>query len=1176
MLQVHAERYSRCFFTVLLCIVAVLFTGKFANAQMDQGTIIGAVQDKTGAAVQNAEVSLTNTDTGLVLKTQSDTNGYFNFPPVKIGNYSVAASAPGFNKTIQSNVHLNIQQRLNLMLVLTPGSVSETVTVSDAPPLIQTQEGSIGQVISPVEINNAPLNGRNWVYIAQLTSGAPPATGGARGTGTGDFVSNGQRAEQNNFTLDGIDNNVNVIDFVNGQSYLVRPPPDAIAEFVLNSNAYSAEFGHSAGANLNASIKSGTNQLHGGLWEYFRNDVLNARDWTALPTARIPEYRQNQFGATLGFPVIKNKLFFFGDTEATRIVQGQPLTLTVPTTLMRQGDFSELLNTSLTGAAKPIQLYQPNSGGATTLSCNGANNVFCPSQINAVAQNILKLYPLPNANNGLTTNNYKFNNKVIDNTFQWDARADYNISAKDQMYSRFSYSHITGAIGFPLGPVLDGALTLASGTKKMLAESYMLSETHIFNPTLTNEVRVGYNYGNFKYLQANFSTSTAAMLGLGGVPPVTGQGYVFNGGLPRGNVSPLTSWGAGSYDPTIERQNVYQILDNVTTILGKHSLKFGMNIQSIRFATLQSPGDPRGGYTFSGLYTSNLGASNTGYGVADFLADQMSSSDLSTEILATDARWYRAIYAQDDWRMTSKLTVNIGLRYDYFQPYVEVGNRQANFLPTAPPGPGAGAAVFVLPRQAQNQYPLSAPFLALLAKDHVTVQYSSNRSLIDNQMTNFAPRLGFAYSFDPNTSIHGGAGVFYGALQSQGGATLSYNYPFQFTDNFPAPTCKVNNCPSNGITLENGYSAYISNLGNNIALPGLTGAGSQFKSPYTVSYNLEAEHAFRGNLGASVAYVGDQSRHLQSYINYNTVTVLLNPAVNSTPFTSFPDLGGGNFMLFEGMSDFNSLQARLQKHTSHGLSYLATYTWSHSLDDAKPLLENSTTGYRNPILIPLGYDYANSPFDVRHRVTFVGSYELPLGRGRAHLNSPGLTDVLVGGWSGSLIFTAQSGSPITVTPDISTAKGGTARAIRISDPFAAGGTPDVSNPGVTCAAKTRTLQHWYNPCAFANPLPGTNISASSSVTGTAAAISYLGGKPYQLTGPGLNQTSASLFKNFKSYHEQTAQLRVDAFNVFNTPAYGNPSISTNSSNGGTITGARTLQNFAPNARYFQFALKYQF
>ncbi len=292
---------------------------------------------------------------------------------------------------------------------------------------------------------------------------------------------------------------------------MVRPPPDALSEFKVQTSDYSAEFGHSAGAVINATIKSGTNQVHGDFWEYFRNDALDARDYFATS---IPEYRQNQFGGTLGFPIIRNKLFFFGDTEANRIVEGYPTTISVPTALERTGDFSELLNPAINGTGIPIQLYQPGSaggvGGTATLSCNGQNNVFCPGQISQVALNILKMYPLPNANNGAVYNNYNVNLNTTNNTFQWDTRMDWNISSRDQAFGRFSYSNMHQFSPSPLGSTLDGYY--GDGNDANIGENFAGSETHVFNPNLINEFRIGYNYGNFTEKQFNSNTNVSETL----------------------------------------------------------------------------------------------------------------------------------------------------------------------------------------------------------------------------------------------------------------------------------------------------------------------------------------------------------------------------------------------------------------------------------------------------------------------------------------------------------------------------------------------------------------------------------------------------------------------------------------------------------------------------------------
>jgi hypothetical protein len=1172
----------------LLAVFVIAISWRSANAQVDQGTIAGVIQDTTGAVIPNAQVTITNIDTNLTLQATTESNGAYVFSPLKVGRYKVSASASGFSTTTQENLQLDVQARLNIVIVLKPGEASTQVVVSTAPPLLQTEQASVGQVISTEAINNTPLNGRNWVYIAHLTAGVTPSVSGqSRGGGSGDFFANGQRATQNDFILDGVDNNVNVIDFVNGTSYSVRPPPDALAEFKIETSNFSAEFGHSAGAVLNASLKSGSNNVHGSLWEYFRNTALDSKDWNATT---IPLYRQNQFGATLGFPILRNKLFYFGDIEANRITFGNTSTVTVPTALMRTGDFSELLNRSLTGQAQPIQLYQPNSGGTATQQCGGQNNVFCAGQINPIAQRLLNQYPLPNTNGGRTTNNYVTTVNTRNNTVQWDQRLDWNPTSKDQAFARISYSHVVGKNPQPLGDVLGGA----TASNNFLSESAMGSETHIFSPSLINEVRFGYNYGSFTNLQLHANESNyAASLGLGGVP--SGPDFPFNGGLPYVTITGANAFGNFGYSPSIEHQNTYQILDNLTKIIGKHSIKVGVDFQSIRMAFLQPP-NSRGNYNYNGLYTSNLGASFTGYGVADFLVDQMNSGQISNEATTNDARWYRAAYIQDDWKVTPKLTMNFGLRYDYYQPNKENAGFQANFVPLSHNQVGTGSAVYQIPSQARY-VPLSAAFLNLAALDNVTIQYVDNPYLVSAQKGNFGPRLGIAYSAQDKTVVRAGFGMFYGGLESFGGNNLGSSFPFSFSSTINAPTCTSASCPSSGYSLANGFSSLVaSGLRNSVSSPAVQSLDPNQATPYTMNYNLSVERVLTENLSLTVGYVGNVSRHLQTVDNPNGPNALVNPATSYIQATPFQHFGQSNQNLFTGVSNYHSLQTKLEKRTSKGLSFLSTYTYSHALDNSFSPLTNAAGVPRNSNMIPLADEYTNSLFDIRHRFTINGSYELPYGRGRAHPLSSRFLDTVAGGWSASLTFTAQTGSPFSVTPDIATATPGPrgqARTFLVGDAFSPGGTPNATNAGITCAAKTRTKTNWYNPCAFANPLPGSAISPGNGpdgspytpqagysypkyVTGESNAIAFLGGRAYKVYGPGYQRINMSLFKNVTIWREHYVQLRADGFNIFNHPSWANPSILTNASNGGAITAPKSFQSNTPDARFYQLSAKFVF
>lgn len=1161
---------------LVVCLLAFCGFGMRAMAQIDEGTITGTVTDPTGAVVPQAKVTLTSVDTGLVLNAQSDSRGVYTFSPIRIGHYTVTASAPNFSKVTLSGLMVNVNERLQANLTLQPGNVSQTVQVqAGAAELLQTAQGSTGQTISTQAINDTPLNGRNFVFVAQLAAGVTQSNG-SRGEGNGDFSANGLPAEQNDFVLDGVDNNSNLIDFLNGASYVVRPPPDALAEFKIETSDYDAEFGHSAGAVLNAAIKSGTNQLHGDLWEYWRNDALDAKDYFAQTT---PEYRQNQFGGTIGGPFLKNRLFFFGDVEADRIVFGSTGTYTVPTPLMRSGNFSELLNPALTGSSQPIKLYQPGSNGTALLACNGQQNVFCANQVNTIAQRILSLYPLPNANGGLTYNNFVENTNDINNTVDWDARLDLNATSHDQGFFRMSYYNLRGTYPAPFGSALDGGGYGSDGPVINMGENYALSETHIFNPNLANEFRIGYNWEHAQYLQQDANTDVAAQLGIGGIPFQAN-----NGGLPSTSVSGISGFGSPGFYPAIEYENVAQVIDNLTKVVGNHTLKMGVNFQNVRIS-VTAPTSPHGSFNYNGFFTSSPGVSFTGSGVADFLADSMDSAGLSNFFNIEDARWYNSGYAQDDWKASRKLTLNFGVRYDFFQAPLEKHDDQAYWTINSINGPGSGTGEYLIPSGAQN-VTIAPAFQKLISANNIALVYSSNRSLAKSQYTDLSPRVGFAYEFDNKTVIRGGFGTFYGGLESIGGSpNPGYNYPFSFSSNFPAPGCSGNTCPTNGITLENGFSAALAaGIQNYLSTPALVGGQLQVKTPYTEQYNLSVQRALTNTMTLTGGYVGNISRHMQAIVDQNAPFGLVGPADNSQLDRPFPNFGGAQYDLYEGVGSYNSFQATLQKHASKGLYFLAAYTWSHALDDTATPLDGGTNIYRNANLLPIGAEYASSDWDVRQRFTFSGDYELPFGKGRKFLNHGGLLNEVLGGWSDDLVFYALTGNPFTVSPDNSGANGAnTRRAILIGNPYGAGGTADPSNPGTSCATATRTIAHWFNPCAFANPLPGSDIPNTQTaanpigtpITAPGLALAYLGTARNQIYGPGYERINTSLFKNFTTFHSQYFQFRADIFNLFNTPAFGQPNGS-NNSNGGVITSTRSLGAFTPNSRFIQLALKYYY
>ena len=1167
--------------TIVIGFVLFLFAPGRLFAQVDHGSISGTVRDSSGAVVSGAQITLSDTDTGFTLNVTTDGSGNYTATPLKLGHYTVKAEAAGFATTTQENVQVNVASTTTADLRLSIAGTQQSVVVSSAPPALQTEDASTGQVVSAQSINDTPLNGRNFTFIAQLSAGVEPAEQGSRGANKGDFSANGQRSEQNNFILDGVDNNANLVDFLNGASYVIKPPPDALQEFKVQTGDYTAELGHSAGAVLNVATKSGTNQIHGDFWEYFRNDVLNARDFFATVK---PTYRQNQFGATIGGPLIKNKLFFFGDAEANRIVFGQSGVYSVPTLLMRQGNFTELLNAQANGRGQSIVLYQPGgpiAGQPQTnlLSCNGQQNVLCPAQINKVAQGLLNAYPSPNRGGlGNTVNNYTFQGNSSDNTTQYDGRVDWNISPKDQAFARYSYTNQAVHQTAPLG-ILDGG-TGNSGALYVQGRNFTFSEVHVFTPTLVNEFRVGYNWIGASSVPQNSGVYLSAQFGIGGIPfsPT-------NGGLPVLSIEGLTTAGSPTYEPTFENENVPQVLDNVSKQISNHSLRFGVNFERIRIQTNQ-PVDPKGTFTFNGKFSEDpANPGNTGFGVADFLENSQDSSSIADIFTSHNQRWYRAAYFEDNWKTSSNLTLNMGVRYEYTQPLNELDGQQANFVPNYT----AGTATYLIPAKAQATATLTPKFLAALAANNVTLQYTKNSLLVNPAYLNVSPRLGLSYQLDSQTVLRSGFGIFFGGLESVGySPSLSQSFPFQYDSNFPSGNCTgPNACPTNGVTLETGFTTALSaGLANFVNQPGFRGYAVNTQTPYSEQFNLSVQRSLTNSTTATVGYVGSLSRHLQTVADGNIPDQVVPAGQNEQPLRPYNQFGGSTLVNYSGSASYNSFQATVDRHLANGLSFVGAYTWAHALDDALLLLGGTNQrGYRNYRLLGYGYDYGSSYIDVRQRFVLNGQYQLPFGLGRRYMNRGGVLNQVGGGWAASLVFRAQTGEPESVYANNNPAGTGTAYAYRRFDPFRTGGT--ASNANTNCSTKTRTVSSWFNPCAFNNPpvaVAGVAGAGQVSTADNGAIAAYGPPGRTMVYGPGYNRTDISVFKNFPLFRETFLQFRADVFNLWNTPAYGLPGNTT-----GSGFGAITSERFGasggagsatagenPDARVVQFAAKYVF
>jgi hypothetical protein len=1252
-----ALRLAKLFgYLTLSALFLILMQGQCMLGQVDEGSITGLVQDPSGAVVPGAQVTLLNTDQGITLNTTTSSSGEYTFSPVRIGNYSVSATAPGFSKTDQQNLVVKLDQHLQVNIQLKPGATSETVQVTTAPPELQTEESSVGQTVTGQSVNNLPLNGRNFTFLAQLGAGVNTPQADTRGNAaSGAFTANGLRPSQNNYLLDGIDNNSNAVDFLNGTNFVVLPPVDAISEFKVQTADFSAQLGRSAGAVMNATIKSGTNSLHGAAWEFFRNDKLDAADWfeNNQGIAR-GELRQNQFGVTGGGPVIKNKIFFFGDYEGLRRIAGNTLSgLSVPTTLERNSGFTNLSDiitgqgtssrTDALGRSIPLGtildpsttravtagVVDPVSGiaaqstgyvrdpfgtcgaGTATYTVTGCNlNQLPAARLDANAIKLLNLYPLPTS--GSFQSNFADNPKLDEHRNAFDTRVDFDITQKDQVFFRFSYVDDPQLIPGPFGGVADGG-GFQQGDQTAKSDQSALAWTHVFSPSLVNVARAGYNHlHTTRFGPVGNQSGIPAQFGIQGVPQQSE-----NGGLPSIEMSGLSTLGSNAFLPSDEVSDTIQVTDDFTKIYRQHSFKMGIEFQNVKFSTLQ-PAYSRGDFEYNNndksvSFTDIPGVGNGNTGRAQFLltpapstvggvdyvggADQVQASNISKTY---DEKKYFATYFQDDWKVTPRLTFNLGLRWDYFGPINETNGGQANF---APGGPPSGGPVFILPATGKDNRSLSPSFISLLAKDGIAL-LSTNKygnGLVQTQKTNFAPRVGLAFQLDPKTVLRGGFGMFYNSFENQGyGPNIGENYPFVYNFNYLEKNLGIPSvapisagspyagCASAGpggtATLSSGLSCIqFSPIAVNAQGLNLQGLQFAYQTPLTISVNATVQRAISNSVSAQISYVLTSGSHLQTGVGYNNVTKLL-PAAQSTsdPFPNnevpFPDFNHGfSYHQTVGRSNYNGLQTRLEKQFTNGLQFLAAYTWSKTISDAGDLLNGgSNNGYRAPNIPGLGpsFDRALADFDIRNVFHLSGYYELPFGKDKRFLaNSGRIANAVVGGWAANTIVTIQGGQPIALSCPSSTTAGTNCTDLKVAGQGQKLGLHKDSNGKL----------NWFgNPLAFQQPcILGSNPPAPAGcIPEQGAAV--LGGYATSTQGPGLAKFDFSAFKNIPISERFSMQFRAEFFNILNHPTFNAPNfggngvnaISSSNNFNSTNFGEIGSTRFAPyDARQIQFAVK---
>jgi hypothetical protein len=1229
-------------------VVILMLSAGPLYAQVDTGTILGTITDASGAPISGASVTLTNEGTSASLTTTTGSDGGYKFTPLKVGSYSIKSSYQGFTTTTQKNITVNVGADVVIDVSLKPGQVSEIVEVTSTTPVLQTQNASVGQVVDSRNIENLSLNGRNFTFLAQLAAGVTTPQADTRGNAaSGAFAANGNRPAQNNYLLDGIDNNSDTVDFLNGTNYVVLPPLDAIEEFKVQTSGFSAEFGRSGAAVLNATIKSGTNQFHGAAWEFFRNDKLDAADFFENAGGiHKGELRQNQFGFTAGGPVIipklfngRNKVFFFGDYEGLRRAQGTVLTGSVPTVAEVASGFTNfqdlitgqsgtqtdalgrtmptgtILDPATTRQISPgVFVRDPfgtcgsaAAGFAFTLA--GCNlNVIPSTRLDPNAVALMQLYPAPTT--GALFQNFAASPKLFEHRNAFDARMDFNFNDKNQMFFRFSLVDDPQFIPGIFGGIADGG-GFQQGDQTANAQQSALSYTHTFSPNLINVIRAGLNYLHTTRVSpsANDLSNIPGTFNIQGIPQLQE-----NGGLPAFGINGLATLGSNAFLPSDEVTSTFQLTDDVTKILGKHTFKMGIEWQHVKFSTLQPPWS-RGEFDYSGLYTEipGVGGGNTGRaqflltpiastvpGGIDFVGGPSGNGDdggahtgvYASNISLTDnGKDYYGGYLNDDWKITNKLTVNLGLRYDFFSLVGEHHENQANFVP-APNSP-TGAPLYIIPT-GPNSGNLSPSFLSLLATDGITLDVTKKygEGLGHSENTNFAPRIGFAYQATSKLVARGGFGIFYNGFENRGfSPNIGENYPFQFNFSFAPPSAVAPitfpGCATAGpggvATFETGFSCTpLDPLLVNASGLALRGIQFNYQTPYTMGANLTLQYQLTPTTSVQVAYVTSLARHLESFPNYNNPTSIAPPSTPEAALVPFPDFGfNASYAATGGMSAYHSLQTKVEKQYANGLNLLFTYTYAKTMTDAGDLLNGgSVAGYRAPNVPGLGmpFDYGLADFDLRNVFHFSGGYELPFGKGKRFMSdASGVVNGALGGWSIAWSTTLQGGQPISLTCPSGTASNLGCGALFTGQPLKLGLFTDSNGK----------LSYYGNPGAFTQPCV---LGAGGPIAGTPAGCVALSGADAlggitQVEGPGFHRLDFSFYKDFKFSERYKLQFRTEIFNIFNHPNFNAPNFGGNGVSSVSGSGNFTNKSFgeigstrdAPyDPRQIQFALKFYY
>jgi hypothetical protein len=1114
---------------MLRLAAALLLLASSVFAQRDLATLVGTVTDPSGAGVPGAKVIITETATGLRYEAATSQGGEYVRPALKPGTYDIEVESTGFKKSLRRGIILTAGDRTGIDFTMEVGEVTTSVEVAAEVPVLQTESTIVGASVDSKQVSELPLGGnRTFTFLARLSPGILPNEPGARDAVGGGFSANGVRSNgQNNFLLNGVDNNVNVIDFLNQTAFVVGPSVEAIGEMRVMTNGYNAEYGRGAGGVVNVTIKSGTNQLHGTLFEFLQNDKFNARRWENRSKG---PFRQNQFGAAVGGPIAKNRTFWFADYQGTLIRStggsvpglGTSAFFTIPTPGMKNGDFSHLVTATEGVIYDP--LTQTNAGGVLARAPFAGNRIPT-ARFDPAAKKIMDLFPDPNVGvgPGIAINNYFTTTAGRQNTHQFDIRLDHRLSDKDSIFGSVSWSDLDQLNGQPLPGALD-ATYFASNTAETLARNAMLSYTRVWNATLITETRVAFTRLVTSRTQALPDVDQFAAFGIGGFNP-TGP---LNGGLPSTSIDRYSGFGASDWLPSLEYNNVWDFIQNVAIQKGSHAIKFGAEFRPIKFPFFQFP-SPHGNWSFSRTETSAPTAQSnlSGDGYASFLLGRVSRGQMSTTNFISSDRDAWAFFAQDDWKVNQKLTLNYGVRYELFSPIGERFGRQSNF--------DFDTLTLFIPKGKDQDAPLPPNFGTAFPNVKVS-RGQVGKHLIPWDKTSIGPRVGLAYSLTGKTVVRAGYGIFYGGEENQGGnPNRGEAAPFNITVNLDRLAGVGIFDPNpffNGVV--NGFPRDIFTLPAPIAFRSVA---QNFRNPMVHKWNFAVQREFAGGNAFELSYVGNHQAHQLHFSDPNAPFNDPRPNINATDRRKIPNIGGVNYTGTFGFGRYAGLTAKWEKRFSSGLQYLAAYTWGHALATSGTTLSGSRGfGVKDPY--NYGPSYASAAWDIRHNFTASFLYDLPVKFANRAAN------IALGGWQVNGILTLRSGNPFTLTTNNCI---GSFNAC----------TPDVisgRDPKLAPSGGRRPEQ-WFDTTAVTAPAPGTN-----------------GNLGFQSNNdPGYHAMDLSLFKSFRVTERYNVQFRAEAFNLTNTPQWGQPNNQQGNPAFGRITGTQP-----GTERKMQFALRFMF